>query len=379
MTFQIKFHQIRAFVEVARQGSIRGASRTLNLSQPALTKSIKELEEGMAAQLFVRRSKGVALTECGEGFYQRARLILEELRAAQDDIRQRQGELAGQINIGMGASVSRTLMPAVITRFHAQHPQVKVRIMEGQLVSMINELRQGELDFTINTYYQGPYDQEFTFEKLFEKPFAVFCREGHPAMGATSINELLHYNWTMPTPRGSYYKQLEEVFSDRSQIPRIGVVCETFSSCISLVAQSDFLSILPQELGCDPLLAHRLVDSLSGGERQRAWIAMLVAQDSRCLLLDEPTSALDIAHQVDVLALVHRLSQQRGLTVIAVLHDINMAARYCDYLVALRGGEMIAQGTPAELMRSETLEQIYGIPMGILPHPAGAAPVSFVY
>lgn len=103
MSFQIKFHQIRAFVEVARQGSIRGASRTLNLSQPALTKSIKELEEGMAAQLFVRRSKGVALTECGEGFYHRANLILEELRAAQDDIRQRQGELAGQINIGMGA------------------------------------------------------------------------------------------------------------------------------------------------------------------------------------------------------------------------------------------------------------------------------------
>nr|EHI1125473.1 Fe3+-hydroxamate ABC transporter ATP-binding protein FhuC [Escherichia coli] len=131
-------------------------------------------------------------------------------------------------------------------------------------------------------------------------------------------------------------------------------------------------------VGLKPL-AHRLVDSLSGGERQRAWIAMLVAQDSRCLLLDEPTSALDIAHQVDVLSLVHRLSQERGLTVIAVLHDINMAARYCDYLVALRGGEMIAQGTPAEIMRGETLEMIYGIPMGILPHPAGAAPVSFVY
>ncbi len=125
--------------------------------------------------------------------------------------------------------------------------------------------------------------------------------------------------------------------------------------------------------------AHRLVDSLSGGERQRAWIAMLVAQDSRCLLLDEPTSALDIAHQVDVLALIHRLSKERGLTVIAVLHDINMAARYCDHLVALRGGETIAQGSPAEMMQSATLERIYGIPMGILPHPAGAAPVSFVY
>lgn len=259
MSFQVKIHQIRAFVEVARQGSIRGASRVMNLSQPALTKSIKELEEGMAAQFFVRRSKGVALTECGESFYQHANLILEELRAAQDDIRQRQGLLGGQINIGMGASIARTLMPPVITRFHEQHPQVKVRIMEGQLVSMINELRQGELDFTINTYYQGPYDHEFTFEKLFEKPFAIFCREGHPAIGVTSISELLHYNWTMPTPRGSYYKQLEDVFKYRSQIPQIGVVCETFSSCISLVAQSDFLSILPQELGCDPLLAHRLV------------------------------------------------------------------------------------------------------------------------
>lgn len=131
-------------------------------------------------------------------------------------------------------------------------------------------------------------------------------------------------------------------------------------------------------VGLKPL-AQRLVDSLSGGERQRAWIAMLVAQNSRCLLLDEPTSALDIAHQVDVLALIQRLSQQRGLTVIAVLHDINMAARYCDYMVALRAGTMIAQGAPDTIMNAEVLGDIYGIPMGILAHPNHGAPVSFVY
>ncbi|OON39907.1 iron-hydroxamate transporter ATP-binding subunit [Izhakiella australiensis] len=131
-------------------------------------------------------------------------------------------------------------------------------------------------------------------------------------------------------------------------------------------------------VGLKPL-AHRLVDSLSGGERQRAWIAMLVAQNSRCLLLDEPTSALDIAHQVEVLALIQRLSHQRGLTVIVVLHDINMAARYCDRLVALRAGKMISQGEPAEIMTTEVLGEIYGIPMGILPHPTHGTPVSFVY
>ena len=132
------------------------------------------------------------------------------------------------------------------------------------------------------------------------------------------------------------------------------------------------------QVGLKPLAA-RLVDSLSGGERQRAWLAMLVAQNSRCLLLDEPTSALDIAHQVEVLALIQRLSRERGLTVIAVLHDINMAARYCDRLVALRGGKMIAEGAPDAIMQAEVLGAIYGIPMGILPHPQGGAPVSFVY
>lgn len=124
--------------------------------------------------------------------------------------------------------------------------------------------------------------------------------------------------------------------------------------------------------------AGRLVDSLSGGERQRAWLSMMVAQNSRCLLLDEPTSALDIAHQVEVLALIKALSQQRGLTVIAVLHDINMAARYCDHLVALRQGAMIAEGDAEAIMQPEVLGAIYGIPMGILPHPQGGAPVSFV-
>lgn len=114
--------------------------------------------------------------------------------------------------------------------------------------------------------------------------------------------------------------------------------------------------------------AERLVDSLSGGERQRVWLAMLLAQDSRYLLLDEPTSALDIAHQVEVLALVRDLSQRLDLGVVVVLHDINMASRYCDRLIALHSGCLLTQGTPQELMTGSTLEAIYGIPMNVLQH-----------
>ncbi|WP_375462998.1 ATP-binding cassette domain-containing protein [uncultured Methylobacterium sp.] len=111
--------------------------------------------------------------------------------------------------------------------------------------------------------------------------------------------------------------------------------------------------------------AERLVDSLSGGERQRVWLAMLVAQNAGCLLLDEPISALDIAHQIEVLALVRRLSSERGSTVIVVLHDVNMAARFCDEIIALRAGRLIARGTPSEIVTPKMLEQIYGLKMGV--------------
>lgn len=125
--------------------------------------------------------------------------------------------------------------------------------------------------------------------------------------------------------------------------------------------------------------AERLVDNLSGGERQRVWLAMLLAQNSRYLLLDEPTSALDIAHQVEVLGLIRELSHKLDLGVVVVLHEINMAARYCDHLVALHSGRLLIQGPPAELMNSAVLESIYGIRMGVMPHPHDGSAISFHY
>ena len=125
--------------------------------------------------------------------------------------------------------------------------------------------------------------------------------------------------------------------------------------------------------------AERRVDTLSGGERQRVWLAMLLAQGSDFLLLDEPLAALDIAHQVEVLTLVRKLSQTLGLGVVIVLHDVNLAARYCDHLIALQGGRVLTRGTPAELMNAATLEAIYGIPMHVMAHPASREPVALVH
>ena len=122
--------------------------------------------------------------------------------------------------------------------------------------------------------------------------------------------------------------------------------------------------------------ADRLVDTLSGGERQRVWLAMLVAQDAGCLLLDEPISALDISHQIEVLSLIRSLSQEKGLAVIVVLHDVNMAARYCDQIVALKRGSVVAQAAPDQIMRAEALKLIFGIEMVVMSHPRSGLPVT---
>lgn len=125
-------------------------------------------------------------------------------------------------------------------------------------------------------------------------------------------------------------------------------------------------------------LAERYVATLSGGERQRAWVAMLLAQQSQCILLDEPTSALDVAHQHELLALIRELNQSLGLTVIMVLHDVNMAAKFSDRLIALHSGKVIASGTPEELMTPDTLRKIYGMELALFPHPTTGQPISYI-
>ncbi|AZL86344.1 ATP-binding cassette domain-containing protein [Aliivibrio salmonicida] len=122
----------------------------------------------------------------------------------------------------------------------------------------------------------------------------------------------------------------------------------------------------------------RFVATLSGGERQRAWVAMLLAQQSHCILLDEPTSALDVSHQYELLALIRELNTTLGLTVIMVLHDVNMAAKFSDHLIALHSGKVIAQGSPDALMTSETLQRIYGMELALFSHPETGQPISYI-
>lgn len=121
-------------------------------------------------------------------------------------------------------------------------------------------------------------------------------------------------------------------------------------------------------------LSDRLLDTLSGGQRQRAWIAMSIAQETPILLLDEPTSALDLGHQIEVFDLIRELAEQ-GKTVIMVVHDLAMAARYADHLIAMKTGEIVAQGAPKEIITPNIMDDLYGIHCDLLEDPSSGAPI----
>jgi ABC-type cobalamin/Fe3+-siderophores transport systems, ATPase components len=122
-------------------------------------------------------------------------------------------------------------------------------------------------------------------------------------------------------------------------------------------------------------LADRSVDELSGGQRQRVWIAMALAQETDILLLDEPTTFLDVAHQVEVLDLLTDLNRDRGTTIVMVLHDLNLAARYADELVAMRAGRVHAAGSPVDVVTEELVRDVFGLDCSVIPDPLTGTPL----
>jgi iron complex transport system ATP-binding protein len=122
-------------------------------------------------------------------------------------------------------------------------------------------------------------------------------------------------------------------------------------------------------------LAARNVDELSGGQRQRVWIAMALAQETEVLLLDEPTTYLDLAHQVEVLDLITDLNRRRGTTVAIVLHDLNLAARYADHVIAMKAGRIVAEGSSLEVVTEGLVRDVFGLESRVVPDPVSGTPL----
>ncbi len=175
-------------------------------------------------------------------------------------------------------------------------------------------------------------------------------------------------------------------------VPQNPVLPEAFTAFeVVLMGRTPHLGLLRYEGGKDlditwqameathtQFFAERRVSELSGGERQRLIIARALTQQPRVILLDEPTAHLDINHQVEILNLVKSLCLEQSLTVIAALHDLNLAAQYCDRMVMLNGGEIYAEGIPSNVLTAQNIKRVYGAEVCVYPHPINKLPTTLI-
>ena len=244
----MKLHHIRDVVAVAERGSLRSASRHLNVAQSAITRSIRELEQELGAMLFERRAKGAVLTTVGEAFVRRARGIQLDLQRARDEVEQLKGAAAGSVAVALSTAAHIALLPRVVEPFRRRFRDVRLKVSEAPFPIAEPGLQDGTLDFYVGPFAEKSAPAELIAEKLFDNRRIVVGRPGHPLGFATSLADLIDADWLASSVTANSEAEFYPLF-ERYGLPKPRIVAQGDSalSCIALCASSDLLAILPQQ------------------------------------------------------------------------------------------------------------------------------------
>ncbi|TRZ67850.1 MAG: LysR family transcriptional regulator [Rhodocyclaceae bacterium] len=245
----MKLSSIQAFVAVVKAGSIHAAARDLGLSQPALSKSLRALEEDLAAPLLTRSGHGVEPTAYGKAFYQRARVVIDELRKAQEDVVQLRGKLEGRLTVALAPASTLQLAPMVFKDFKRECPDVELHIVEGIWPSVAEPLRNGSVDLAIGPVVAEMPRSELAVEGLFEVQMAVVVRSGHPLAGAKSLQDLMQSQWLHQGTGDSASVLIRRVFADlKMRVPPISVESRSLTATIIMLQIMDLIALLPRAM-----------------------------------------------------------------------------------------------------------------------------------
>lgn len=254
----MRLSQIRDFLAVVEAGSLRGAAGKIGVSQPAITKSIRQLEEELHVQLLQRNARGAATTRAGKAFLARAKVIQSELRKVDDDLEAFQGGSEGSVAFGMGPQHCVLFVPEAMQQFRRRYPRARVRIIEGVSTALMPLVRDETLDFTVGMSPAQPLDSAIRFRPLFRPTLVVAGRQGHPLRTATSLRELAEASWLMYYPMGAG-AMLEKVFAVAGvAMPRAIVQCESYATALALLANTDTLGLLMPQMLAEPFARGRL-------------------------------------------------------------------------------------------------------------------------
>lgn len=242
----MKLHHLRDVVAIAERGGLRAASRHLQLAQPALTRSLGEIERELGAPLFDRHARGMTLTATGQVFVQRANAILNEVRRAREEVEQLRGGVGGSIAMALSIATHIALLPKALAPFRARYPSVQLRVIEGIYPMLEGGLRDGSIDFYVGPEPGRPVSSELLQEVLFENTRIVLGRRGHPLARATSLAELADAEWATTSITQNADEEMGELFRQHGlPSPRLAMQSQSALTLIVTLLSTDLLAMVP--------------------------------------------------------------------------------------------------------------------------------------
>lgn len=246
----MKLHHFRHLVALAEAGSIRAAARQLGLSQPAVTKSIGQLEKELNVSLVSRSSHGTILTRHGKAIVPRARAIANEVRRTREDIQELIGSSHGDIAIGASALAALVLLPPALRDLRQKYRQARVHVVDGLFPSVAGPLREGTLNLFVGPLPLARERKQFRFQELAACSLQVVARRDNPLrQRAASLADLIDCDWVVSGPADGYGATVEQAFADHGLgKPHFPMQVDSIIAVLAVLSASDQLALLPRQL-----------------------------------------------------------------------------------------------------------------------------------
>ena len=256
----MKLHQLQALVASADSGSIRAAARHLGLSQAAVTRALRELEQEQALPLLIRTPTGLGFTPYGKTMLAHARLVLNQLQQAQGEMAALRGRTADLVKAAITPWLMLTVLPPAVMAFRSKVPAVRLELSESLMANAQSQLREGTMDFAITPLPASSAPQEFHCEPLLEYETAYMVRRGHPLAHSTSLHQLLEQDWVMSYTPESFDALLDAVFHRHgARLPRQRIIqAHSFGMLQALVESAEMCTWCPLPIAALPQFASRL-------------------------------------------------------------------------------------------------------------------------
>lgn len=245
----MRLSQLRNLLAVVDAGSIQRAARGLGVSQPALSRSIRQLEEELHSKLLERSARGVTPTAQGRAFVTRARAVQNELSRAGDELAHAAGRSQGKVSFGVTPESGMQLMPGALPQFRRDHPLAEVYIVEGLPHALFPRLREGALDFVLGARPQGALEASIEAHSLFRTDRLIAGRRDHPLKKVRSLAELEEAQWLVYAPSGWSTSIIPDFFEQHElPAPKSIVRCESYITLLALIARTDMVGALSSPL-----------------------------------------------------------------------------------------------------------------------------------